>query len=68
MDAKEKESAIDRKMNDMLLDEDTELSTTALMLLKRKESKLFTPKDLMARIMRSKVKDSIFNEQVHTHQ
>ena len=63
---KSKSQAVDRKLNDLLVNEDIEieLSTQALSMLKRKPSKLFTPVDLIARIMRSKVKDGIFNEQV----
>ena len=48
-------------------EEDPELSVVALSLLKKKESSTYTAKDLMANILRSQIKDKIFNEQVHTH-
>ena len=48
-------------------EEDPELSVAALSLLKKKESSKYTPMDLMANIIRSQIKDKIFNEQVHTH-
>ena len=46
----------------MMEEEDPELSVAALSLLKKKESSTYTVKDLMANILRSQIKDKIFNE------
>ena len=44
------------------------LDTAALNLLKRKDPKLYSPNDLVANMMRSKLKDSIFKEEVKQNQ
>ena len=58
---------VEKAFGKMMEDEDNELSVAALSLIKKKESSTYTPLDLMSNIMRSRIKDQIFNEQVHTH-
>ena len=53
---------IEKKFGQMMEEEDPELSVVALSLLKKKESSTYTAKDLMANILRSQIKDKIFNE------
>jgi len=45
-----------------------ETNKIASKLLKGKQAGQFTPIDLVSRLMRDKVKDSIFREEVATHQ
>ena len=56
-------AVVDKKMDKMIADED-EIQTTCMQILKGKPEASFTPKDLMARMLRSKVKDNIFREEV----
>ena len=57
-----KKESVEKAFGQMLQEEDQELSVQALNLLKKKESTTYTAKDLMANMIRSKIKDQIFNE------
>lgn len=66
---KPKESVTaEKKKQPVVLVDDVETNIMAAKMLKGKVAGQYTPLDLVSRMMKDKVKDSIFREEVATHQ